>query len=69
MILLRPTAKLAQLTGANIYKIAEPSIESGIKELNKFLARLAVKKALKEAKITNVWLCCTNLSVKAFLAI
>lgn len=53
--MLRPTAKLAQLTGANIYKIAEPSIESGIKELNKFLARPAVKKALKEAKITNVY--------------
>lgn len=53
--MLRPTAKLAQLTGANIYKIAEPAIESGIKELNKFLARPAVRKALKEAKITNIY--------------
>lgn len=53
--MLRPTAKLAQLTGSNIYKIAEPAIENGITELNKFLARPAVKKALKEAKITNVY--------------
>ena len=53
--MLRPTAKLAQLTGSNIYKIAEPAIESGIKELNKFLARPAVKKALKDAKIMNVY--------------
>lgn len=53
--MLRPTAKLAQLTGTNIYKIAEPAIENGITELNKFLARPAVKKALKEAKITNIY--------------
>lgn len=35
--------------------LAEPAIESGITELNKFLARPAVKKAIKEAKITNIY--------------
>ncbi|HJF27663.1 MAG TPA: hypothetical protein K8V79_05380 [Acinetobacter lwoffii] len=53
--MMRPGAKLVQLTGTNIYKLAEPSIESGITELNKFLARPAVKKALKDAKITNIY--------------
>lgn len=58
--MLRPTAKLAQLTGSNIYKIAEPAIENGITELNKFLARPTVKKALKEAKITNIYKATAN---------
>lgn len=53
--MLRPGAKLTRLTGAHIYKLAEPAIENGITELNKFLARPAVKKALKQAKITNVY--------------
>ena len=53
--MLKPAAKLTHLTGSNIYKLAEPTIEDGITELNKFLARPAVKKALKEAKITNVY--------------
>lgn len=45
--MMRPGAKLVKLTGTNIYKLAEPSIESGITELNKFLARPAVKKSFK----------------------
>ncbi|MEW9149730.1 hypothetical protein AB2762_03080 [Acinetobacter indicus] len=54
-LMLRPGAKVAKLTGANIYKFAEPAVENGITELNKFLARPAVKRALKKAKITNVY--------------
>lgn len=53
--MLRPTTKALKFTGGNIYRLAEPAIESGITELNKFLARPAVKKALKQAKITNVY--------------
>lgn len=53
--MMRPTVKLLKLTGGNIYKLAEPAIESGITELNKFLARPAVKKALAKAKIVNVY--------------
>ena len=52
--MLRPGTKALKFTGGNIYKLAEPAIESGITELNKFLARPAVKKAIKEAKITRV---------------
>ena len=53
--MLKPATKAVKFTGGNIYKVAEPTIESGIKKFNKFLARPAVKKALKEAKITNVY--------------
>ncbi|WP_218699355.1 hypothetical protein [Acinetobacter harbinensis] len=53
--MLRPGTKALKFTGGNIYKLAEPAIESGITELNKFLARPAVKKAIKEAKITNIY--------------
>lgn len=53
--MFRPATKALKFTGGNIYKLAEPAIENGITELNKFLARPAVKKALKEAKITNVY--------------
>ncbi len=53
--MMRPTVKLLKLTGGNIYKLAEPAIESGITELNKFLACPAVKKALAKAKIVNVY--------------
>lgn len=53
--MLKPATKAVKFTGGNIYKVAEPTIESGITEFNKFLARPAVKKALKEAKITNVY--------------
>lgn len=53
--MLKPGAKAVKLSGAQIYKLAEPTIETGITELNKFLARPAVKQALKKAKITNVY--------------
>lgn len=53
--MLKPGTKALKFTGGNIYKIAEPTIENGITELNKFLARPAVKKALKDAKITNIY--------------
>ncbi|MEB6478439.1 hypothetical protein [Acinetobacter vivianii] len=53
--MLKPATKGLKFTGGNIYKFAEPAIESGITELNKFLARPAVKKAIKNAKITNVY--------------
>lgn len=53
--MLRPATKALQFTGGNIYKMAEPAIESGITELNKFLARPAVKKAIKSKGITNVY--------------
>lgn len=53
--MLRPATKALKFTGGNIYKLAEPAIENGITELNKFLARPTVKKALREAKVTNVY--------------
>ncbi|MEB3790311.1 hypothetical protein [Acinetobacter sp. IK40] len=53
--MLKPATKGLKFTGGNIYKFAEPAIESGITELNKFLARPAVKKAIKNAKITNIY--------------
>lgn len=53
--MLKPATKVLKFSGGNIYKLAEPAIESGITELNKFLARPAVKKAIKEAKITNIY--------------
>lgn len=53
--MLKPATKGLKFTGGNIYKLAEPAIESGITELNKFLARPAVKKAIKNAKITNIY--------------
>ena len=53
--MLKPATKGLKFTGGNIYKFAEPAIESGIIELNKFLARPAVKKAIKNAKITNIY--------------
>ncbi|WP_026472243.1 hypothetical protein [Alkanindiges illinoisensis] len=53
--MLRPATKALQFTGGNIYKMAEPAIESGITELNKFLARPAVKKAIKSKGITNIY--------------
>lgn len=53
--MLKPTTKGLRFTGGNIYKLAEPAIESGITELNKFLARPAVKKAIKNSKITNIY--------------
>ncbi len=53
--MLRPATKALKFSGSNIYKLAEPAIESGIIELNKFLACPAVKKAIKEAKITNIY--------------
>lgn len=36
--MLRPATKALKFTGGNIYKLAEPAIESGITEMNKFLA-------------------------------
>ena len=53
--MLKPATKALKFSGGNIYKLAEPAIESGITELNKFLARPSVKKAIKEAKITNIY--------------
>ena len=41
--MLKPATKGLKFTGGNIYKLAEPAIESGITELNKFLARPTVK--------------------------
>ncbi|WP_227553879.1 hypothetical protein [Acinetobacter haemolyticus] len=53
--MLKPATKGLKFTGGNIYKLAEPAIETGITELNKFLARPAVKNAIKKAKITNIY--------------
>ncbi|MEI2514240.1 hypothetical protein [Acinetobacter soli] len=58
--MLKPATKGLKFTGGNIYKLAEPAIESGITELNKFLARPAVKKAIKNAKITNIYKATAN---------
>lgn len=58
--MLRPATKALKFTGGNIYKLAEPAIENGITELNKFLARPTVKKALREAKVTNVYKATAN---------
>lgn len=53
--MLKPATKGLKFTGGNIYKLAEPAIETGITELNKFLARPTVKNAIKKAKITNIY--------------
>ncbi|MGL1831709.1 UNVERIFIED_CONTAM: hypothetical protein GN151_15165 [Acinetobacter sp. HSTU-ASm16] len=58
--MLKSATKGLKFTGGNIYKLAEPAIESGITELNKFLARPAVKKAIKNAKITNIYKATAN---------
>lgn len=53
--MLRPATKALKFTGGNIYKLAEPAIESGITEMNKFLARPAVKRTIKNSNITNIY--------------
>lgn len=53
--MLKPATKALQFSGGNIYKLVEPSIENGIVELNKFLARPAVKNTIKQAKISNIY--------------
>lgn len=58
--MLKPATKGLKFTGGNIYKLAEPAIETGITELNKFLARPAVKNAIKKAKITNIYKAIAN---------
>ncbi|QDK96895.1 hypothetical protein FM020_02845 [Acinetobacter tandoii] len=58
--MLKPATKALKFTGGNIYKFAEPAIESGITELNKFLTRPAVKTAIKKAKITNIYKATAN---------
>lgn len=58
--MLKPVTKGLKFTGGNIYKLAEPAIETGITELNKFLARPAVKNAIKKAKITNIYKAIAN---------
>lgn len=53
--MLQPATKALKFSGGNIYKLVEPSIENGIVEFNKFLARPAVKSAMKQAKISNIY--------------
>lgn len=53
--MLKPATKAMKFTGANLYKVAEPAIEDAITQLNKYLARPEVQKALKNQKITNVY--------------
>jgi hypothetical protein len=41
--------------GGNLYKFVEPHVEKGITELNKFLARPEVKRALKALDVSDVY--------------
>ncbi|MFW2072611.1 hypothetical protein ACG9Y7_04005 [Acinetobacter gerneri] len=53
--MLKPATKAMKFTGENLYKMAEPAIEEAITELNKYLARPEVRKALQAMKIANAY--------------
>lgn len=53
--MMRPLSKAGRLTGSGIYKMVEPAIEKGITELNKFLARPAVRRMISKEKVTNIY--------------
>ena len=53
--MMKPLSKAGKFSGSLIYKTVEPSIEQGIKELNKFLGRPAVKKLIRKEASGNVY--------------
>ncbi len=53
--MMRPLSKAGKFSGSLIYKAVEPAIEQGIKELNKFLGRPAVKKLIRKEASGNVY--------------
>ena len=53
--MMRPLSKAGKFSGSLIYKTVEPAVEQGIKELNKFLGRPAVKKLISKEASGNVY--------------